>query len=561
MKKIFKVAGREIIVKETTLDRVINYFNPVTGAKRLHSRAKRATFEALSGGYTGASKSRRSLSEYNPRGLDADSAILPDLPSLRNRCDDLARNNPVAVGAINTNVTNVIGTGLILQSNVDWRVLNISEEEADSLQVQIENEWALFSESKNCDIARTINFLEMQSLAFRSVLTKGDVFAVLPFQKQTKDFPFGFRIQLVEAERVTNSNNKRDTKELSGGVEKDVNGVPIAYHVARTHPNNTLYTKVTEWDRILTYNPTTGLRNVIHLFDMVHIGQTRGIPYLTPVIEPLKQLGRYSEAELSAAVIAACLTVFVKSEAVDPALSPMAPTSEVGGTTADEDYKLTEGAIIDLRPGEDVSTVNPGRPNALFDPFVQAIFRQIGMALEMPYEVLIQHFTASYSAARASLLTAWKVFIKKRKLVGDNFCQPVYENWMYEQVASGRINAPGYFDDPIIKRAYLGTTWVGPTRGMIDETKEVQAATDRINISMSSIAEETAALTGTDWEKKLPQIRKERQILKELGFVQIQKENSNNKSNKMNEETVKDENEDEDMENEDMKKNMEDENM
>ena len=60
---------------------------------------------------------------------------------------------------------------------------------------------------------------------------------------------------------------------------------------------------------------------------------------------------------------------------------------------------------------------------------------------------------------------------------------------------------------------------------MIDETKEVQAAKDRINITMSSIAEETASLTGTDWEKKLPQIRKERQILKELGFVQVQDKN------------------------------------
>lgn len=525
MKKTFRVAGQEVVVKESMFDRVVNYFNPVKGTERLHSRARRATFEALSGGYTGASKSRRPLSEYNPRGLDADSAILPDLPTLRNRCDDLARNNPVAVGAINTNVTNVIGTGLTLQSNIDWRVLNITEEAADELQVQIEREWALFSESKDCDLSRTINFLGMQELAFRSMLTKGDVFAVLPYQRATRDFPFGFRVQLVESERIMNPSSKRDTKELSGGVEKDANGAPIAYHVARTHPNNTLYTKVTEWDRVPTYNQKTGLRNVIHLVDMIRIGQTRGIPYLAPVIEPLKQLGRYGEAELSAAVIAACLTVFVKSESGDPALSPMAPTSEIGGTTADEDYKLGEGAIIDLRPGEDVSTVNPGRPNALFDPFVQAILRQIGMALEMPYEVLIQHFTASYSAARASLLAAWKVFTKKRRLVGDNFCQPVYENWMYEQVASGRINAPGYFDDPIIRRAYLGTTWVGPTRGMIDETKEVQAAKDRINITMSSIAEETASLTGTDWEKKLPQIRKERQILKELGFVQVQDKN------------------------------------
>ncbi|MCF6147281.1 MAG: phage portal protein [Candidatus Kuenenia sp.] len=524
MKKTFKIAGKNVTVRETMLDRVVNYFNPVKGAERLHSRAQRSMFEAISGGYSGASKSRRSLSEYTPKTLDADSAILPDLPTLRSRCDDLARNNPIALGAINTNVTNVVGTGLTLQSNIDWRVLNISEEEADALQVQIENEWALFSESKDCDITRTLDFGGIQELAFRSMLTKGDVFAVLPYQKQTQDFPFGFRIQLVEAERICNENNARDTKELSGGVEKDVNGAPVAYHIARTHPGNTLYTKVTEWDRIPAFNPRTGLRNIIHLYDMQRIGQTRGVPYLSAIIEPLKQLGRMTEAELTAAVIAACFTAFIKTESGDPALSPMAPTSEVGGATSDEDYKLAPGAIIDLRPGEDITTATPGRPNPVFDTFCQAIFRQIGMALEMPYEILIKHYTASYSAARAAMLDAWKVFLKRRKLLAENFCQVVFENWMYEQVASERIAAPGYFDDPIIRKAYHGTTWVGPTRGMIDETKEVDAAKGRINISMTTIAEETAALTGTDWESKLPQIRKERQILKELGFVQVQNE-------------------------------------
>ena len=550
MKKIFRVAGREVTIKQTLADKVINYFNPVKGAQRLNSRAQMATFDALSGAYNGANKSRRTMSEWKPRTLDADSAILPDLPALRDACDDLARNNPIAVGAINTNVTNVVGTGLTLQSNIDWRVLNIAEEAADDLQVQIEREWALFSESKDCDISRTLSFGNIQDIALRSMLTKGDVFAVLPYQKPTNDFPFGFRIQLIEAERVCNPNYARDKKEISAGVEKDSNGAPIAYHIARTHPGNTLYVKVSEWDIIPTYNPKTNLRNIVHLFDTIRIGQTRGVPYLAPIIEPLKQLGRYTEAELTAAVVSACFTVFVKSESGDGELSPMTPTLEVGGTTADEDYKIAPGAVVGLAPGEDVSTASPGRPNALFEPFVQAIYRQIGMALEMPYEVLIKHYTASYSAARAAMLDAWKVFTKRRKLLADNFCQVIYENWMYEQVASGRIVAPGYFDDPIIRKAYLGATWVGPTRGMIDETKEVQAATDRINISMSSIAEETAALTGTDWEKKLPQIRKERQIMKELGFTQIQDENKANAQNKnmnpmMDEDTKKNMEEDE----------------
>jgi hypothetical protein len=50
-----------------------------------------------------------------------------------------------------------------------------------------------------------------------------------------------------------------------------------------------------------------------------------------------------------------------------------------------------------------IDTANPGRPNAQFDPFVTAIVRQIGVALELPYEILIKHFTSTYSAARAAI--------------------------------------------------------------------------------------------------------------------------------------------------------------
>lgn len=48
--------------------------------------------------------------------------------------------------------------------------------------------------------------------------------------------------------------------------------------------------------------------------------------------------------------------------------------------------------------------VNPGRPNPNFDPFVIAVLKQIGAALEIPYEILIMAFSSNYSASRAAIL-------------------------------------------------------------------------------------------------------------------------------------------------------------
>ena len=69
--------------------------------------------------------------------------------------------------------------------------------------------------------------------------------------------------------------------------------------------------------------------------------------------------------------------------------------------------------------------------------------RQIGMALNVPHEVLTKHFQASYSAARAALLDAWRTFRIRRDWLARRFCQPVYEEWLADAVASGLISAPG----------------------------------------------------------------------------------------------------------------------
>jgi len=67
-------------------------------------------------------------------------------------------------------------------------------------------------------------------------------------------------------------------------------------------------------------------------------------------------------------------------------------------------------------------------------------------------EVLIKHFTASYSAARASLLEAWKFYLNRRHWFAAGFCQPIFEAWFAEAVSLGRIPAPG-FDMPDLRKA------------------------------------------------------------------------------------------------------------
>lgn len=524
----FTLGGEAFTITENIFDRAIRFFDPILAHKRLESRVRLGLFNAVAGGYTGASQSRRSLSSWNPAPLAADADVLYDLRILRARSRDLVRNEPIATGAVNTTVTNVIGPGLRLQCRIDREILKMSDAEADVWETKTEREFTMWSGSKDCDAARTQNFAGLQDLVFRSTLESGDALTMLLHIERPNN-PYALALQIVEADRLVNQHFAAEGTMLlnghivAGGVEQDAAGAPIAYHILNQHPGAVFGNINWTWTIVPAFGAKTGRRNVLHHFKKLRPGQTRGVPFLAPVMESLKQLGRYTEAELMAAVISGFFTVFVKTQLDLPGgFNPMSPITETGATTNDDNVKLANGAIVSLAPGEDISTANPGRPNTAFDPFVQAIARQIGVGLEIPYEVLIKHFTASYSAARAALLEAWKFFNGRRAWVAADFCQPVYEAWMDEAVARGRITAPGYFKDPLMRAAYLGSKWIGPAKGQINERDEVVAATLRVDARLSTLDEETAQLNGGDFEDNIRQMSKEQRMLQEKGLGQVQ---------------------------------------
>jgi capsid protein len=113
-------------------DRVVNYFSPVRGAKRMRARATQAIagslFSSGLGGYRGARTDLRTTGGWFTGSGNADAASLGDLPTLRDRSRDLLRNSPLSVGAIGTVVQSVVGTGLALQAKLDTRCLGWTPE-------------------------------------------------------------------------------------------------------------------------------------------------------------------------------------------------------------------------------------------------------------------------------------------------------------------------------------------------------------------------------------------------------------------------------------------------
>jgi lambda family phage portal protein len=420
------------LTSQTLLDKAIAYAAPSWAAQRQSSRNQLA----LSGGYTGARIDKAQLNRWMPMGGSPTTDIIRDLPMLRARSRDQMRNAPVALGAVNTTVSHVIGTGLTYTPAIDAKFLGLDDEQAEAWGDDAKRRFNAWANSPDCDLARQLDFYGLQELAFRTMLESGDAPIITP--RILRSGKTRLAIQLLEADRVCNPID---------GVELDANtGEAIALQVAKVHPGGStpFNTAATDWTRVVMRG-ATGRRNALLIFKPLRPGQVRGVPLIAPILEPLKQLNRWSEAELNAAVISGINATFIK---MDPDAFDALYDKDAQGGIVDKasgwSGEMQSGKAIHLLPGEDISSPTPGRPNPAFDPFWQAMVRQIGMALEMPYEVLVMHFQSSYSAARAALLMAWKAFRSRRDLMAKMMCQPVFELWLADEVADASA-PPAFF--------------------------------------------------------------------------------------------------------------------
>ena len=469
-----------------------------------------------------ATKGFRAMSGSPKEDIDAHNR------TLRQRARMLYMAAPVATSAIRTNRTNVIGIGLQLKSRIDREALGMTQEAADAWQAQAEREFALWAGNKRaCDATGVNNFAAMQQLALSSWLVSGDVFAVIKQYEPTTLMPYSLRIHLIEADRVATPTGSGTItpmllttgKAANGntiyvGVDVDSNGQIAAYHIRSTYPFE-IGTASTQWARVQAYGERTGLPNILHIMESERPDQYRGVSYLAQVIEPLLQLRRYTESELTAAVVESFFTAFIKTNA-DTGDNPF---NEVGSSLPEvsrdpDEYEMGPGQINIMEPGEDVTFADPKRPASGFNTFLRAICEQVGAALEIPADLLLKAFNSSYSASRAALMEAWKAFKMRREWFVADFCAPIYEIWLSEAVARGRISAPGFFSDPAVRAAYLGAEWIGPSQGQLDPTKEITAEILAIGEAITTREQATIRLNGGQWDANVDQIARENEKLR-----------------------------------------------
>lgn len=537
-------------VKRTLVDRVAGYadrvvgaLDPITGLKRAQHRMALSAYNDA--GYIVPGSPRKSVKGWNAKLNSPSKDIDKKLSGIKSASRDLSMNSPVAAAIFRRYKTNVVGSGLQVQPQVDREFLKLTDDQADDLNDYLERNFDLWAMSFEADYQGEKTFAEMQELLFTSFLINGDAFFALPtIDSRRAGWPFRTVMRLIDGDLVRNPTDQyleaigNTNAKIRNGVEYDTKGRLAAYWVSSSYPDEYGQTNSTEsFERISIFDPN-GERQIFSLMDHERIGQRRGIPFIAPAISRLKMIDRYADNELIASTIAAMMTVFVRD--VDNTGASLGegynPSQVLGGGGSDdpdsasedkfdgEEFNIELGSanVVTLPGKTDISIAESRQNRDEFAPYFNAMVTEASACCSIPRDQVMLDFQKSYSALRGAALEAskeWKV--RKAKLV-SRCNQIVYEAITAESIASGRIKAPKFFDDLLYRQAYCRSRWVGMGTGYLDPYKEALASEVKIKAALSTHEEEYQEVRGGRWRPMIERLGKEQQLKRDNGLVETE---------------------------------------
>lgn len=472
-----------------------------------------------------ASRRARELRNWLPANPSADAALLDESDTISARAYDLERNNGIASGAIRTQSDNIVGAGLRLAAKPDYRALGRTKEWADEWAKKTEAQWRTFADTADFDAARQLTFGGMTAMQLRTTMLAGEAIGLPLWLTDRPGAKWRTCMQAIDPARLATPSGMRDSATLRGGIKISPYGEPLAYAIRKSHPcevgSGFGVREDFEW---IDARTSFGRRKVVHLYEKLRPGQSRGRSILAGVMAGFRMLDHYQRIELQTAVVNSMIAAFVETPLTGEQIAQM-----FGGDNANDgqalinsrngwDVKLEGASIIPLHPGDKLNPFTPNRPSTAYSAFVEAVLRAIGTGINMPYELLMRDFSkTNYSSARAALMEAWRYFMSQREWLATYWCDPVYELWLEEAISRGDIEAPDFYENRV---AYSRCQWIGPGRGWIDPLKEAQAAKVRLESGISTLERESAE-QGQDWEEVLEQRARENQTARSLGLPDV----------------------------------------
>lgn len=492
---------------------------------------------ALGGGMEGAERNQRETFNWSPAIISPDQQInaTKDMADARGR--DMVQNDGYALGAINTHRDSIVGSQFRLNAQPEVGILGAPEGWVEEYQEVAEARFNLLMDSPECyiDAGGASTLTGLLRLAVGGFLMTGEVLATAEWKRAAMR-PFSTAIQMIAPSRLTNPDGLPDTPYLRRGVVRDVFGDALGYHIRMTYPTEWNDPRFLQWRYVEARKPW-GRRQVIHIIEALQPGQTRGVSDMVAVLMNMRMTKQFSKVVLQNAVVNASYAAAIESELPREVVFAQmgAGQGDLGQTLGQYMTALTRYAAaadniqVDgvkmphLFPGTKLALKPMGTPGGVGTEFEAALLRHTAAALGLSYEQFSRDYTkTNYSSARASMAETWKYMQSRKKVVADRLANHVYLLWLEEEINAGNLPLPpgktkDLFYDPVMREALSACSWIGASRGQIDEKKETESAILRIQNGLSTYEAECARL-GEDFRRIFKQRAREEAMLRKLGL-------------------------------------------
>ncbi len=463
-----------------------------------------------------------------------------DYEALRLRSWQLFIDSPICQLVFNRYATWMIGSGLRLQSDP---MLSVLKSEGINLtkdfNATVEDRFKLFSGSKISDYAGNETLNDIAWKVFINAIVGGDVLVI---QRVINGIN---RVQLIDGCQVSSPYNlsfdlgnyrAENGNRIKHGVELDSKGKHVAYYVQ---------TDYGKWERIEAYNNGHEVATLVYGLEY-RIGEVRGMPLISAVMETASKVDQYQEATLSSAKNAAQIMHSIEhdhtSTGETPFIENMAlingfnkpgdnPITIDGKELENKVRAVTNNQSINMPIGSKL-VPHESKKELYFNDFFTINIHLVCSTIGIPPEVALMKYDSNFSASRAALKDWEHTLLVMRAKRTFGFYSMVYHLWLTLEILKGKVVAPKYLkslkdNDEMTLAAYRNARFTGANVPHIDPLKEVNAERAKLgkgadHMPLTTLEKATEVLNGGDAHANMIDYSREMEEAERLKIEKIQ---------------------------------------
>jgi len=472
------------------IDNVIGVFSPTWAYKRARFRGALAAYEAAEPGR---------LRKDKPDNRSGDALTQKAGSTIRGYARQQEQNYDLAEGILATLVDNIIGPqGISIEPQPRDKDGGLLPELSKQI-LELRKDWM-----RKPEVTGEHDWAACERLIARAWFRDGEALlqelkGIIPSLKHGTIVPYS--IELIEADLLPMEYTDQN-KNITQGVERNSWGRPLAYHLFKEHPGGTNYT------HLMLQTKRVPADNILHPKIVKRFKQARGVSIFAPMMRRLEDIKDYEESERVAARIAAAMCGVIKKGSAEDYIAPEDPGEN-------RSFKIKPGMMFDnLRPGEEIGTVDSNRPSALLEGFRDSMVRMLAAASRGTFSSIARKYDGTYSAQRQELVEGFIAYKALSQLFSSQVSYPVHRSMIDMAVLSGQLKLPANLDRNTLHDAECR----GPSMPWIDPDKEAKG-NERLERAGHKSPQQNIRDRGANPRTVMDEIEAWRKLADEKGLV------------------------------------------